>query len=621
MLIEPRAEILDIWRSVVDYSFDGKAWQTGGRSEGNSISDAEQLLCILYPATQMPMLRLDSLDEIPPDALEALEKLGRDIDVIRALLGAMNNFFHRYVDADGKPTFGGGSYLAAEWEDQSDSGATPEQMEMDVVDSFSMSVTLCLAVTGFLQVLRGGVTNQRTIRQINELQKLASDRLTAAMAGLLRSFAVHVFERDSTPGKHLIRTLNQSNGPERIVAEDFSRSVNDIRSRLREEITIGSTPGREDLENPNRLFECGWSWGTVRGADAIEFLGEQTPQRDGVADDRPYLYFTGVALDGIQDLFSERTRVLGLLNDDQQRLAASLQLRWDLTLSFWNQVATFGSDRWPVEDVPWRTTDGVENDYFTLFTCSIVVQRIQQTARERVSPAALIRIGQVLEELATRGRITRRPMENDQALTLHAPGIRVPLEGSELVGPRRAWIVSSYASLLLKRTIATASLIADTADRDRIISLADQIWEHLLGRRLDAGPGIGLWDQPVNVLPVEKPPAGNPSWYHTERVVECLVTASSAIRERPRTSQRLSELAGEFLAEAEHLYDREKLNGTPNAGLSVRTTFQSIAARLDRARDLRFEQPATSIVLMQDVLRDIDVIATARTTPHDVWEQ
>lgn len=623
MLIEPRAQLLDIWRSIVDYSFDGKSWRLGGRSEGNSISDAEQLLCILYPATQLPMLRLDSLDEIAPDALEALEKLGSDIDVVRRILDALGAYLRTYLDADGKPTFAAGSYLAREWEDQSDSGPTDEQLAMEIVDSYSMSVTLSLAAVGFLQVLRGGVTNTKTLRQIGELHRLASERLTAAMAGLLRSFSVHVFERESVPGKHFLRTLNQGNAPERIVAEEFTRSVTDIRTRLREEVLIGSAPGREGLENPNRLFECGWSWGVVKDADKIDFLSEGTPQREGIAEDRPSLYFTGIALDGIQDLFSDRTRILGLLNDEQQRLATTLQLRWELALQFWNQVATFGNGRWPVEDVPWRTTDGAESDYFTLFACSIVVQRIEQAVtRERESPASLVRIGRVLEELASRGRITRRPTESDQALSLHVPGVRLRLPGSEDLGPRQAWIVSSFASLLLKRTIATASLIPETSVRDRFASLGDQIWEHVLGRRLDSGVGAGLWDQPSNVLPVDKQQAPEqPSWYHTERVVECLVAASEVIREKPRTSQVLSDLAAEVLAEAEHLYDREKLNGTPNAGLSIRTTFQSVAARLDRARDLRFDQPATSLVLAQDVLRDLDVISTARTAQHEARDQ
>ena len=45
-------------------------------------------------------------------------------------------------------------------------------------------------------------------------------------------------------------------------------------------------------------------------------------------------------MDGIQDLFSERTRILGLLDEEQQRLAQALQLRSDLTRQFWSRIAT-----------------------------------------------------------------------------------------------------------------------------------------------------------------------------------------------------------------------------------------------------------------------------------------
>lgn len=615
MQIEPRDHLLTIWRSVVDYSFDGDRWRTGGRTEGNSISDAEQLLCILYPATQVPMLRLDSLDEIAPDVLDALSKMGRDVDVIRRLLDALTNYFTTYRDGDGRPVFTAGSYLERETEDESGSDPTEAQTEMDVVDSFSMSITLSLSTIGFLQVLHTGVTNPRTIERVAELKQLASERLTAAMAGLIRSFSVHVFEQESEAGKHFIRTLNQVDAPPRLVAEEFGRSVNELRTRLRGEVLIGSAPGREDLENPNRLFECGWSWGVIQDAAAVDFLGDNIGQKPGLAEDKPYLYFTSVALDGIQDLFSARTQILGLLDDEQQRLATSLRLRWELALQFWDQIATFGQERWPVEDLPWRATDGLESDYFSLFAASIVVQRIEQKlADERDAPASLVRVGRVLEELANRGRITRRPITDDQALGLHAPGIRFPLGGSELLGPRQAWVVSSFASLLLKRLISTASLISDTAERDRLGLAADKVWGHLMGRRLDGGAGVGLWDQPANVLPIDKPRHEHPSWYHTERVVECLVAASNVIREKPRSSEALSDLVSECLAEAEHLYDREKLNGTPSAGVAMQDTFEIIAAHLDRARDLRFEQPGTSLALVQRVLLRIDEIATARTT-------
>ena len=97
-------------------------------------------------------------------------------------------------------------------------------------------------------------------------------------------------------------------------------------------------------------------------------------QPTGVAEARPYLYFTVAALDGIQDLFSEQTRLRGLLDVEQQRLSRALQLRWDVTRQFWAKIATFGGgDRWPIEDLPWTTTDGSESDYYSLLLTSIVI--------------------------------------------------------------------------------------------------------------------------------------------------------------------------------------------------------------------------------------------------------
>ncbi|MFD0664423.1 hypothetical protein [Thermocatellispora tengchongensis] len=76
------------------------------------------------------------------------------------------------------------------------------------------------------------------------------------------------------------------------------------------------------------------------------------PQPEGSAPNLPFLYFTVIALTSIADLFSERTRVLGLLDDDQQQLANALQRRWDLTQAYWARIAMFGRGRWPLEDIP-----------------------------------------------------------------------------------------------------------------------------------------------------------------------------------------------------------------------------------------------------------------------------
>ena len=56
MEIQTRRQILEIWRATVDYSLRGEEWNWGGRSGRNSISDAEQLLTILYPATAIESL-------------------------------------------------------------------------------------------------------------------------------------------------------------------------------------------------------------------------------------------------------------------------------------------------------------------------------------------------------------------------------------------------------------------------------------------------------------------------------------------------------------------------------------------------------------------------------------
>jgi hypothetical protein len=612
VLVQPREQALDIWRSMVRYAYRDGEWHWGGRSGANSISDAEQMLCLLYPATNVPALRFDRPDEAARDVLEALSGLGNDLQILRLIVDTLTDYMERYTE-DGRPIFPGGSYFEPEWPDQADSDPTPEQRDLEVVDSFSMSVTLTLSTLGFLQVLRPGVRSPSLIKKIDKLQDLASLRLTAAMTGLLRSFSVRVFDYDSPSGGNLCAMVNQTREPNRIVAGRLSRDLNDIRSRLREELSIGSGVIADELDDPSRLFECGWSWGIVADAGDVDYVPAEVRQSIGVAENRPYLYFTGVALDGIEDLFTERTRILGLLNETQQRLSQALQLRWELCLGFWTRVATFGTGRWPVEDVPWRTTDGVVSDYFTLFVASMVVQRIAARGESAASSSDLVRVGALLSELANRGRITRRPLENDPALEVHSPGIRLKLNGSEKLGPRQAWTVSSFSSLLFKRAIRVAGLVPSVEDRDEISRLADDIWEHLRNRRIENGAGEGLWDEPSLVLPIDKPPFGEPSWYHTQRIVECLVSASWSVDVPPRKSEPMRGRALEYLMEAEHLFDQEKLWGTQEAGHQMRESFNRVTARLERARRLLDVKPGTALVLAQDVLRELDLISMART--------
>jgi hypothetical protein len=609
MEIQTRRQILEIWRATVDYSYHDGEWTWGGRSGRNSISDAEQLLTILYPATAIESLKVDSVDQTADDVLDYLHSLGNALDIPRRLVTFVGDYMRTYL-IDGAPDFSGDTYFQVE--DGESEAVQAEQRKLHVVDSYSMSVTLCLATLGFLRVYRRGLRSSRMLKEIDELEKLSSQRLTAAMVGLLRSFIVNTFDPSEPPGQTICQMINQTGVATEILVRSLLQELAEIRAGLRQELTIGSGQVAEELDNRGRLFECGWSWGIVDGAPEIPYATNIGHQPTGVAEARPYLYFTVVALDGIQDLFSERTRILGLLNEEQQRLARALQLRWDLTRQFWAKVATFGSGRWPLEDLPWITTDGLESDYYSVLLTSIVVEGI---GSERVANVDVERIGRLLEELANRGRVTRRPMKNDRAIDLHMPGMQLRLIGSEKVaeGPRLQWTVSSFTLLVLKRLLRVAELLGDTSARIRFLDLADLIWSHIERRRMTSPAARGLWDEPTQVFTGTSFPAyGVPSWYHTERVIEVLVAAANVTQALPSATSGLTGHAQQLLAEAEHLFDQERLRGTSDTGEQMRESFQVVGAKLRRARELVRDRPGTASVLAEDVLRELDMVDAAR---------
>jgi hypothetical protein len=423
---------------------------------------------------------------------------------------------------------------------------------------------------------------------------------------------VNTFDPSDPPGQMFCEMIGQGRVATEILVRDLLEELAEIRAGLRQELTLGLGQVAEELENRGRLFECGWSWGVVDGAPEVPYASDIGTQPTGVAEARPNLYFTVVALDGIQDLFSDRTRILGLLNEEQQRLARSLQLRYDLTRQFWARIATFGDGEWPLEDLPWRTTDGRESDYYSVLLTSIVIEGV---GSEQVQDVDIDRIGRLLAELANRGRITRRPLADDPAIELHVPGMRLRLTGSEKVaeGPQLQWIVASFSVLVLKRLLRVAELITDSTTRIRYLDLADQIWRHIERRRMESPDARGLWDEPTQAFTgTPFAPYEVPSWYQTERVMEALVAAASVTRSQPAPTPGVVESAQRLLAEAEHLFDRERLRGTNDTGEQMRETFQVVGAKLRRARELLLERPGTASVLAGDVLRELDTIDAAR---------
>ena len=81
MRLQPRLQTLDVWRAVARFSRNGGGWNWGGRDLRNSISDAEQLLCLMYPAAMENNLALDKPDYTAEDVLEALRPLGDSVEI------------------------------------------------------------------------------------------------------------------------------------------------------------------------------------------------------------------------------------------------------------------------------------------------------------------------------------------------------------------------------------------------------------------------------------------------------------------------------------------------------------------------------------------------------------
>jgi hypothetical protein len=607
MQIKPRQHLLDIWRAVARHSFDDGKFQWRDGDGLSSVADAERLLCLLYPATEVPAFRLDQPDTTERDMLRALESVGTRLEIPPNLISALTQFMRTHTGPDDSPTFAGGHYFKTA---DPSVPLTHEQAQLGVVDSYSMSVTLCLATLGFLKVYETTTRRPEVHRAITELREAASTRLTAAMISLLRSFTVNVFDAESEQGRRLIDLLGQRRQSDRAVLQQFSRGFRQLRATIIESLTRGIEVD-ESIRDESQLFECGWAWSIVRDAPKVTDLDTQVPgQPDGIADRVPYVYFTVVALDGIQDLFSERTLTLGLLDADQQRLAEALRLRWELSQQYWSTVARFGAERWPLEDLPWQTTGlRLESEYFSLTVAAILVHDL---LRRRATDDDLTRTVAIMERLADRGRITSRMTFRDPAVGLHLPGVLMPLAGSERSGGPLQWRMTDYSAQLLKRTVQLAALSRNIEAQDRLLRLAEQIFEHLWKRRIEDGEGTGLWDDMSIVYPdVRNGP--RLSWSITERVIECLVAARTLYEQQPIRSQDLAQLAREMLNEATHLFGKEQLQAAVGTDGSRSRAMRSIESRLDHARSLLDERPATAFALALPVLQELDTLTQARS--------
>ncbi|WUH95232.1 SCO2524 family protein [Streptomyces sp. NBC_00433] len=608
MQINPRQQLLDIWQAISRHSFEGGEWDWGEWGGRSSVADAERLLCLMYPATEIPDFRLDDPDTTQRDVQTALKGAGGRVEIPAKLVRILAEFMRTYTAEDKRPSFAGGYYFEA---CDPDEELTEEQRQLGVVDSFSMSITLCLATLGFLKVYQGKTRRGEVRTLIEDLRAATETRLTAAMVSLLRSFTVNVFDPDEPQGRVLCGMLGEGRISERVVAARFQRRFEALRATIVESLVLGVDIA-DRLKDENLLFECGWAWSLVEDSPPVDTTDPIGPQPAGVARPTPYLHFTVVALDGIQDLFSDRTLTLGLLTPEQLRLAEALRLRWEITQQYWSGIARFADTAWPLEDIPWRTTgQRLESEYFSLSVASILVHDL---VRRRATDDDLTRTVAVMERLAERGRIISRMTGEDRAVALHVPGLRLPLQGSSDTGPPMQWTVADFSAQLLKRSIQLCALSRNMSSHDRLLMLAERILDHVWKRRIRDGEGVGLWDNVQAVYPDVPARQGPLSWNVTERVVECMVAGRRLYAQPPIRSAELAAHASSLLSEATHLLGNEHLEPTSSQDTSRALALRSVEVRLSRAREIADRQPGTAVALTMEVLRELDSLALARHT-------
>ncbi|NUQ96540.1 MAG: hypothetical protein HOY79_08235 [Streptomyces sp.] len=608
MQIKPRQHLLDIWQAMARHSFAEGDWDWGDWGGRSSVADAERLLCLMYPATEIPAFRLDDPDTTERDVQNALKSIGGRLEIPAKLVSVLAEFMRNHAAEDKRPSFAGGHYFSPR---DSEHDLTEEQRQQGVVDSFSMSITLSLATLGFLKVYETKTRRGEIRSLIDELRGATEARLTAAMVSLLRSFTVNVFDPEEQTGATLSRLLGRGRVSERVVLQQFQRRFKALRATISDSLVLGVDVA-DRIKDENQLFECGWSWGLVKDAPPIDTSEPIGPQPDGVAKPIPYLYFTVVALDGIQDLFSDRTLTLGLLNAEQQRLAEALRLRWEITQQYWSGIARFGETDWPLEDIPWRTIgQRLESEYFSLSVASILVHDL---VRRRATDDDLARTVTVMERLAERGRVTSRMTYRDRAAQLHSPGVRLPLQGSEAIGPPMMWTMSDFSAQLLKRCIQLCALSRNISSHDRLLSLSEDIFDHVWRRRIRVGDAVGLWDNVKSVYPDSDVQDAALSWSITERVTECMVAARQLYTQPPIRSSQLTALTAALLSEATHLLGNELLEPTSHAEASRATALTGVEVKLNRARELADRQPGTAAALTMEILGELDSLALARQT-------
>jgi hypothetical protein len=174
------------------------------------------------------------------------------------------------------------------------------------------------------------------------------------------------------------------------------------------------------------------------------------------------------------------------------------------------------------------------------------------------------------------------------------------------------WSMTDFSAQLLKRTIQLCTLSRSLASHDRLLRLAEDIFDHLWRRRIGDGEGTGLWDNVHAAYPETPAYEGPVSWSITERVTEVMVQVHQMYKQPPIRSTELTQLARALLSESTHLLGNEQMEAAPSDDGRHGMQLRNIEVKLRRARDLLDQRPGTAYALALDVLGQLDALTRAR---------
>ncbi|MGH8876848.1 MAG: SCO2524 family protein, partial [Stackebrandtia sp.] len=93
MKFQPRQQLLEVWRSLIRTSYRDGKWRWAGGDEPDSVTNAQQMLCLMSPVMEIHSLRFNRPDETHEDVASALRGLGDAVEAPRTLIQILTEYY------------------------------------------------------------------------------------------------------------------------------------------------------------------------------------------------------------------------------------------------------------------------------------------------------------------------------------------------------------------------------------------------------------------------------------------------------------------------------------------------------------------------------------------------